>query len=192
MKKKIKITFNAPVTLGFAFVGLVVTILGIATGGGVTHLLFSTYRTSLLNPLLYVRLFTHVLGHQGMSHFIGNATYLLLLGPLLEEKYGSISILETMVITAFVTGLFNNLVFNNVALCGASGIVFAFIVLSSFTNFKQGEIPLSFILVFMLFVGQQVFEGLFTRDNVSQISHILGGLVGGVIGYYTNKQVKES
>ena len=76
---------------------------------------------------------------------MGNASYILLLGPMLEEKYGSVKILGIMAVTAFVTSLVNSLLFPNVALTGASGIVFAFILLTSFTGFKEGEIPLTFI-----------------------------------------------
>ena len=141
--RKLKITFNAPVTLGFVFICFVVTLLGVLTGGGSTRLLFMTYHSSLTNPLTYLRFFTHVFGHVGWSHFIGNASYLLLLGPMLEEKYGSKEMLEVIGVTALATGIVNYIFFWNVALCGASGVVFAFIVLASFTGFRAGEIPLS-------------------------------------------------
>lgn len=101
-----------------------------------------TYHSSLKSPLTYFRFFTHVFGHADWEHFIGNASYLLLLGPVLEEKYSSGKLWKVMVITAFVTGLVNYIFFPNTALCGASGIVFAFILLISFTDFKEGEIPL--------------------------------------------------
>lgn len=87
--KKVKITFNSPVVLGFIFISLGVLILGFLTRGTSNELLFMTYHSSLTNPLTYVRLFTHVLGHSGWAHYIGNASYILLLGPALEEKYGS-------------------------------------------------------------------------------------------------------
>ena len=190
MKKKLKVSFNAPVTLSFVLISLVVTILGIVSRGKITETMFMTYHSSLLNPMTYIRFFTHVLGHCGWTHYIGNITYLLLLGPMLEEKYGSKTIIEIMAITAFATGLINYLFFWNSGLCGASGVVFAFIILASFTNFKEGEIPLSFILVFVLFIGQQVFEGITIRDNVSQISHIIGGVIGGGLGYTLNKKSK--
>ena len=62
--RKLKITFNAPVTLGFVFICFVVTLLGVLTGGGSTRLLFMTYHSSLTNPLTYLRFFTHVSGMQ--------------------------------------------------------------------------------------------------------------------------------
>ena len=190
--KKLKITNNAPVVLGFALACFTVLILGFLTGGKSSRLLFMTYRSSLKNPLTYVRFFTHVLGHNGWAHFIGNMSYILLLGPMLEEKYGGAKILEVIGITALVTGIVNFIFFPSVALCGASGVVFAFILLVSFTNVREGEIPVSVILVALIFIGQQIYEGLFVQDNVSNLSHILGGIVGAVVGYRLNVGKKKA
>ena len=126
--------------------------------------------------------------HANWEHFIGNASYILLLGPILEEKYGSQMIVFVILATALVTAVVNYVFFWNVGLCGASGVVFAFILLTSFTSFRDGEIPLTFILVTIIFIGQQVFQGLFLKDNVSNLSHIIGGIVGAVIGYVMNKK----
>ena len=192
IKKDTKITFNSPAVLSFFCICLIALILGMITRGKSTHILFMTYRDTLLDPMTYVRLFSHVFGHQNWAHFIGNMSYILLLGPMLEEKHGTSRIVEIILVTAFVTGLVNFLLFPRVALCGASGVVFAFILLTSFTNFKEGEIPLTFILVALIYLGQQVFEGLSIRDNVSNLSHIIGGIVGAICGYYLNIKKKRN
>lgn len=184
--RKLKITFNAPATLGFVAICFIVTLIGIVTGGTVTRLLFMTYHSPLSDPLTYIRFFTHIFGHGGWEHFIGNAGYLLLLGPMLEEKYGERQLIWVMAITAFATAIINYIFFPNVAICGASGVVFAFIVLASFTGFKSGEIPLTFILVAIIYIGQQIVSGLTESDNISNMAHIVGGIVGTVIGYMLN------
>ena len=189
MKKRI--TFNSPVILAFAFISLGAMVANYLTMGASNKLLFMTYHTSLASPLTYVRFFTHVLGHAGWSHYIGNMMYILLLGPMLEEKYGSAKILEVILTTALVTALLNYFLFPGIALCGASGVVFAFILLTSFTGFNEGEIPLTVILVAIIFIGQQVYEGVFLQDNVSNLSHIAGGIVGAVIGYQLNKRTNK-
>lgn len=191
MKKKFKITFNAPVVLTFVVICFIATILGIITQGRSTQAVFMTYHSSLKNPMTYIRFIIHVFGHFGWGHFIGNASYLLLLGPMLEEKYGSDRIIIVIAITALATGLINYIFFENVALCGASGVVFAFIVLASFTGFKAGEIPLTFILVVIIFIGQQVYEGITIQDNISNMAHIVGGIVGACVGYGLNKDVRR-
>ena len=78
--------------------------------------------------------------------------------------------------------------FPHVAICGASGVVFAFILMTSFTSFKKGEIPITFILVAIVYLGQQVYDGLFVKDNISNMAHIVGGIVGAVAGYTLNKK----
>lgn len=188
MKKKLKVTFNAPVVLSIVGISFIATLLSYLTGGLTGRLLFMTYRSSLLSPLTYVRFFTHIFGHANWAHLVGNMSYLLLLGPLLEEKYTSGKLAAVAAITAFATGLVNFILFPNIALCGASGVVFAFIILSSFTSFTEGEIPLTFILVALFYIGEQVYEGLMIQDNISNLSHIIGGIIGGYIGYQLNKK----
>lgn len=177
------VTFNAPTVLFFVAGCFVATLIGQLTAGKSTLLLFATYRSSLVNPLTYVRLFTHVLGHSTWEHLLGNMIYVLLLGPLLEEKYGSRTLIEVIAITAFVTGLINSVFFPNQALCGASGVCFAFILLSSLTSFREGEIPLTFILVTILFIGQEIVQGVFVNDNISNLTHVIGGMIGAIVGF---------
>ncbi|MBQ8982502.1 MAG: rhomboid family intramembrane serine protease [Lachnospiraceae bacterium] len=187
-KGRFKITLNAPFMLAFTAVCLIATILNQITAGKSNEWLFMTYHSSLKQPLTYIRFFTHVFGHSGWAHFMGNASYLLLLGPMLEEKYGAGKLAGTFAITAAVTGILNYIFFPSVALCGASGVVFACIMLTSFTSFKEREIPITFILVAVIFIGGQIMDGLFTRDNISQLSHIIGGIVGGIVGYNLNRR----
>ena len=190
MKRKYKITFNSPVVLSFAAACFVVMIINYVTGGMSNQIAFMTYHSSLTSPMTYVRLFTHVLGHAGWEHFIGNMAYILLLGPMLEEKYGSARVLQVIAITAAITGVINYVFFWDVALCGASGVCFAFILLSSFTSFREGEIPLTVILVAIIFLGQQIYEGIVVQDDISNMAHVFGGIVGGIIGFSLNKKSK--
>lgn len=147
-----------------------------------------TYHSAVLSPMIWIRAFTHIFGHTDWEHLIGNMSYLLLLGPMLEEKYTSKTLAGIVAITAFGTSLVNYVFFPLVALCGASGVVFAFILLSSFTRFKEGEIPITFILVVVFFIGQQVWEGIAMQDNISNMAHVIGGIIGGILGYGLNKQ----
>lgn len=178
-----KITFNAPVTLLFGALCILALFLGSFSGGRFTTLFFCTYHSSLTSLFTWLRFFTHVLGHANMAHLIGNMSYILLLGPMIEEKYGSKMMMEIIVITAFVTGVINYVFFPHSALLGASGVVFALIILSSITGMKSGEIPLTFILVAVIYLGQQVYDGIFLKDNIANFAHIIGGIVGAIIGF---------
>ena len=122
--KGIRISFNSPVILIFSIASLLVLGISYMTGGVSDRLLFCVYRSSLSDPLTYFRFFGHVLGHANWEHFLSNIMMILVVGPLLEEKYGSTDTLFVILTTAFVTGLIHFIFFPNVALLGASGIVF--------------------------------------------------------------------
>ncbi|CDC35685.1 uncharacterized membrane protein (Homolog of Drosophila rhomboid) [Butyrivibrio sp. CAG:318] len=186
-KKRIRITFNSPVILSFVGVCLLALILDKITGGISTLKLFSVYRSSFLNPLTYVRLIGHIFGHAGWSHFINNIMMILILGPMLEEKYGSKDILLVILITAVVTGAFHMIFSPFTRLLGASGVVFAFILLSSLTSFDDGGIPVTFILVAVIYIGEQIYQLIAITSNVSNITHIIGGAVGATFGFVSNK-----
>lgn len=186
-KKRIRITFNSPVILSFVGVCLLALILDKITGGISTLKLFSVYRSSFLNPLTYVRLIGHIFGHAGWSHFINNIMMILILGPMLEEKYGSKDILLVILITAVVTGAFHMIFSPFTRLLGASGVVFAFILLSSLTSFDDGGILVTFILVAVIYIGEQIYQLIAITSNVSNITHIIGGAVGATFGFVSNK-----
>lgn len=185
--KRLRISFNAPAVLTFALICLAVQVLNILTQGASNRAVFSVYRSSFLDPLAYVRCVGHVFGHADWEHLMGNMMYLLILGPMLEEKYGTSNMVFIMLATALVTGIINIAFFPFVRLLGASGIVFALILLSSITTTKERTIPASFILVALIYIGQQVYEGIFTVDNISHMAHIAGGVVGSVLGFIMNK-----
>ena len=183
MKKKLRLSFNAPAVLTFTALCVIAQIISMLTRGESNRVLFSVYRASLLDPLTWIRCFTHVLGHAGWEHLLGNVMYILILGPMIEEKYGTATTAFIMAATALVIGIINMVFFPGVMLLGASGIVFAFILIASITIREDNTIPITFILVAVLYLGQQIWQGLFSQDNVSQMAHIVGGAVGAVLGF---------
>ncbi len=177
------IQYNSTLILSYFFISLIVLILSKLTNKKSDTLLFSSYRSSLINPLTYIRLFTHVLGHQNWRHFSNNFLYILLIGPMIEEKYGTLNLLWMIIITAGITGIINSLISKN-SILGASGIVFMFIILSSFVNIEAGKIPLTLILIFIFYIVNEIIDGLFKKDNVSHLGHLIGALSGFIFGFY--------
>ena len=175
--------YNSPVVLTFFFISFIVLLINWITKGKSNNALFSTYRSSMLNPMTYVRLFTHIFGHLNWSHFMNNFLYILLIGPMVEEKYGSINLLIMIAITALVTGVINNL-FSNYRLLGASGIVFMLIILSSLVNIQSGKIPITLILIFIFYIANEIISGIFKKDNVSHMGHLVGAICGCLYGFY--------
>ena len=176
-----RLHYNAPVILTFFLLCLGALLLGALSRGWTTLHLFSVYRAPL-SPLFLVRLLGHVLGHADWDHFLGNMLLLLVAGPPMEEKYGSRALLLGIGLTALISGVLQCLFFPGTVLLGASGIVFMMIVLSSLAGMEAGTIPLTLILVVILYLGGEVVSAVTAQDNISQLTHIVGGLCGGVLG----------
>jgi membrane associated rhomboid family serine protease len=177
-----KLDYNAPTVLTFALLSAAVMVASNATGGTVGLYFFSTQPgMSWTDITTYFRLFSHVLGHANWEHLFGNFSIILLIGPLLEEKYGSRAVLIMIIVTALITSLLNNFLFTT-GLMGASGVVFMMILLSSFANLKQGHLPLTFVIIVVLYLGREIYQS-FAADNISQFAHILGGVCGSIFGF---------
>ncbi|MGF7142484.1 membrane associated rhomboid family serine protease [Anaerotaenia torta] len=174
--------YNAPVTLTFVLLSFLVLMLGYLTRNASTTLLFCTYPAPLTNPLTYVRLLGHVLGHADWKHYSGNMVLFLVLGPLLEEKYGSGTLLKMFAFTALISGLIYMIFFPQNALLGASGIVFMMIVLSSVAGMQNGKIPITLILVIIIYLGREITDSLGSTDTIAHVAHVTGGLCGAVFG----------
>ena len=184
-----KIHYNSPVILTFFFLSLAVLALDYVTQGWTTRNLFSVYR-SPVTPLWFLRLFGHVLGHSGYAHFAGNMVLLLVIGPPMEERYGSRALLWGILLTALISGLLQCFLFPGYALLGASGIVFMLILLSSLSGMKSGTIPLTLILVAVIYLGQEIYAGLFVADNTAHFMHLAGGVCGTGFGFLVRKRNK--
>ena len=179
-----KLQYNSPVILTYVLLCCGVLVLDMVTGGTSTSLCFCIYRSGLSDPLTYVRMFGHVLGHADWQHFFNNVLYLLIVGPAVEEKYGSRNLTIAMMVTAFVSGAAHLILAPNAALLGASGVVFMLIMLSSFAGMREGRIPLTLILVAVLYLGQEVLSALFVQDDVANVMHVAGGIIGTGYGFY--------
>ncbi len=177
--------YNSPVILTFAIAASVLFFINNAANHALDYILVLAPDFDATSPRAYLTLVTYTLGHSDVNHLMGNMTFILLLGPIIEEKFGSINTLVMMAVTAIITGIFNQMFFDT-GLLGASGIVFMFIILVSFTNVQHGGIPLTFILVVILFIGKEIVNS-FNENQVSEFAHIAGGITGSLFGFMAKK-----
>ena len=84
--------------------------------------------------------------------------------------------------TALVTGVLNVLFFPT-GLLGASGAAFMMILLAPFTNTKSGDIPLTFILIVILYITKQVYSS-FQNNSIAEFAHLAGGACGSIFGFF--------
>lgn len=182
---KIRIKYNAPVSLTLILLSSLVLFLNTH----VNNYLISDWFTAdgvisfnYSDPLSYLKFITHIFGHININHFMSNAIYLILLGPILEEKYNSKTLLALILATAIISSLINALLVDTYML-GASGIVYLFIVLVSFTNIEKGEFPLSVVIVLAFYI----YKELSREDSgaISVVTHTVGAAIGLLYGLIT-------
>lgn len=180
----INFDYNSPVVISYLIISIIAWLLNCITKSKSNKLLFSSYRSGILNPLTYIRLFTHAIGHIDLSHLIHNFLFILLIGPMIEEKYGSINLLIMLLITSLVIGLFNT-IFSNYSITGASGNVYMLIVLSSFSNISEGKIPITLVLILIFYVISEFKDRLIEGNKKTyHTGHLLGALCGIGFGFY--------
>ncbi len=180
----INFDYNSPVIITYLVISLIACFLNFISHGKSNKLLFTSYRSSPFNPLTYIRLFTHSIGHADLSHLIHNFLFILLIGPMIEEKYGSINLLVMLLLTSLVIGLFNT-IFSNYSITGASGNVYMLIVLSSFSNISEGKIPITLVLILIFYVISEFKDRLIEGNKKTyHTGHLLGALCGIAFGFY--------
>ena len=178
-----KIQYNAVVILSYFFISLVILILDKLVQGRLVNNLFSTGRNdSLLNPLTYFKLISHSLGHSSWDHLYNNFLKILLIGPLIEEKYGSLNLLIMIILTSLIIGIINR-IFSKNRILGASGIAYMLIVLCSFVNIESGKIPITVVLIILFFVVDEIINLLKRKkDGISHLGHVTGAICGILLG----------
>lgn len=190
-RKKIKFTYDAPVTLTFSLVCIVVylvdtfilksylsssILLSPTSGSGLLPFSFS-------DPLSYARLFLYVFGSGSINLLLSNLVLILLLGPSIEDYYGSVIIGIMMAVSILFSGVINAC-FCTSALQGSAVIVFMMIFLNGFIAIAKRKLTLSFIVVFLMFT---VFQWLENKQPgvvdgiVTVLINIGGGLCGSLI-----------
>lgn len=178
-----RITFNAPFILTFTLIATIVLSLSLIFGYSFSFLSLNGVFDSH-SWQSYTGIFLYPISHISIQHLVGNFGIILLLGPILERKFGWKRLLLMCLATTLVIAIVHILISDS-RLIGASGLVFMFIVLASLIDSTGKDIPLTFILVSVLFLGQEII-GSFRDDSVSQMAHIFGGLMG-ILFRYTLK-----
>lgn len=189
-----RITYNAPATLTFALISAVILFADTILHNTLIPAFFTCPGASsepAFNPsnfLDYFRLLFHIFGHSNWNHFLGNMAFILLLGPVIEERYGSALLVLMMTITSLVTGVLN-VCFSPSQLLGSSDIAFMMILLTSFTTISKSEIPLSFILILILYIGREIL-GSGKNESISTLAHIAGGICGSMFAFLATPKPK--
>ena len=67
------------------------------------------------------------------------------------------------------------------------------IILVSSSGLAKGKIPLTMILVAVIYLGSEVYAAIFVEDNISQFVHIVGGVCGALFAFaYERLGIKKN
>ena len=187
------VTVNAPVILSYV---TVCTLLHVLTfwlpGMGRVLGVHDTWNVRRI-PLQYTSLVTHIFAHSSFGHLRGNMMHLLLVGPSVEHVFGSRNLLCIVAVVAIASSAAHIWIGSaRTYQLGASGVVFACILLNSLVSARDGKIPLAFLLTAALYLGDEVYGMLFAGNKISHHAHLAGGCIGAAAGFYIHKKQRRS
>jgi membrane associated rhomboid family serine protease len=178
-----KVTFESQVTL----ILTALSVLGLFfVQGNLDNYSPSVFildgRMQTESAVWYLSTLGYIFGHADLQHVVGNLSIILLLGPLVELKFGWKRFTVMIFSTAILTAILHTLLWD-IKLVGASGIAFMLIVVSTLLNAKGKDIPVTFILVVLLYLGQEIYAS-FQQSQISHFAHLFGGAMGAFWGFY--------
>ena len=89
-----------------------------------------------------------------------------------------------MLLTAIAGALIMWFLFPEATIMGASGVLFCMMMLASFASVRRGAIPITLILVIILYLGSEVLQAVTGTAGLTELTHIAGGVVGLLLGFW--------
>ena len=203
-KNSLKFIFDSPVVLVFSVVSAVIFISDLILKLNLSEKIFecpgakSVPAFDFKSALSYVKLVIYPFGGENSTSFFLNIGFILLLGPVLEERYGSIMLALMIFITSLVGGVLTACV-SMFGISGCGGIVFMMIILSVLSVFIKKQLPVSWIFIFTLYLAFSLFSGKkisgfmpFMQNNVPVFIQLASGICGSLFGFFVCPKKRSS
>lgn len=203
-KNSLKFIFDSPVVLVFSVVSAVIFISDLILKLNLSEKIFecpgakSVPAFDFKSALSYVKLVIYPFGGENSTSFFLNIGFILLLGPVLEERYGSIMLALMIFITSLVGGVLTACV-STFGIYGCGGIVFMMIILSVLSVFIKKQLPVSWIFIFALYLALSLFSGKkisgfmpFMQNNVPVFIQLASGICGSLFGFFVCPKKRSS
>lgn len=200
-KKKFKFNFvfDSPVTISFSLLSVLLFVLNCLAIKGSLDIKILSSPTTSAGPIpfmatqisSYLRLFLYAFGSQNFVGLLSNLLFLLMLGPVMEERYGSLVIGIMMAVSVLFSGVLNTC-FCETSLQGCMPIIFMMIFLNSFMSFSKKKIPASFFIIFIFYIIKEILQVTDKRFSgiVGLIICITGGLCGSLFAFLTSPKAR--
>ena len=197
-KLKLKFVYDAPVMLTFALAVLVIFVLDTFVVKGKLAEKWLLSPTSAEGSLPFAfsdftsifRLFLHVLGGRDIPFLICNLIFIRLLGPEMEERYGSVIIGIMIFVAALFSGVLNAC-FCKIPVSGSEPVVFMLILRCAMMHLSRSTVSASALVVIILFAVMLVL-----RKNpngvVGVVITLAGGLCGSLFAFLTSPKARKA
>jgi len=195
---KLKFVYDAPVTISFAFITLLLFLLDCYVFKGQLSAKWLLTPTSAQGVLPFsfsdfpsiIRLFLHVFGYGERRVLVTNLIFILLLGSTMEERYGSVIIGVMIFVASLFSGVLNACFCAN-SVCGAEPVVFMLILLWTMMHLSRSKISASSVCVIALFVCMECFKKN-PNGLVGLVIVLAGGLCGSLFAFLTSPKARKA
>ncbi len=191
-KKSFKLIYDSPVAVSFVLLSLLLYVLDSFALKGKLGAFFSVPSPfNFSKPIMYFSLVFHVFANDTWQHFFVDSLMIMILGSVLEERYGS-SFLGVMIfISCLVSGVLSVCAHAH-GIQGASEVVFTLIILSAMSLLLKKQLSCTWILIFVFYIAYGVSgiaspnsslssSGFFQKSIPVFISFV-GGVCGSLFG----------
>lgn len=129
------------------------------------------------NSIHLINFLTYALFDGGrLSNISYPMMMIVVLGPIIEERIGSIQLAFISILTILINGILYSILFTQ-KLYGPTCVAYMMILLAYFVNIKKGERPISFILILLVII---LVNGDQAMQNFRDVFSIFIGTVCGI------------
>lgn len=143
-----------------------------------------------------LQLLTYMFLHSSVMHIVFNMIGLVVFGPEIEHRLGTIKFTKVYLISGVICGLAHIMFINN-PVVGASGAIWCLMMLYALFNPEQifniyFIIPAKIKYIVGVYFFIEVILAIHSNDGVSHIAHVTGGLCGAVTYLLDKRSFKSS
>lgn len=203
-KNSLKVVFDSPVVLVFSFVSAAIFAADLIFKLNISEKVFECHGAKSVpafdfkSAMDYARLVIYPFCSVNATSFFFNIAFVLLLGPVLEERYGSLMLALMIFITSLVGGVITACV-STFGISGCGGIVFMMIILSVLSVFIKKQLPVSWIFIFILYLAFSLAVGKknssfvsFMNENIPVFIQLASGICGSLFGFFVCPKKRSS
>ena len=197
-KKKIKIKFSydSPVALSFAIITVLVYLLNTLVLKGKIDSFFyaptaasGEFAFNFKEAASYLRLVLYQFGYFDLYFLFRDLIIILLLGQILEERYGSVIMGLMMFFSSLFSGVLNAC-FCTGKIYGAASIVIMMVFLNTLTSISKKNVSILSVATIALVVCSEFFTK--SHGFLGVIVSVAGGLCGSLFAFLASPKARAA